>query len=186
MYQKTGRGELKEGNQAKGSHSSCEDKQPSALLCLKCINGSFLKADQTMRSIYNLYALLHQLHGFLTNHWGTKHLPTQLLVFVRLLGLQFLKQTTPCEQQQQHQSGVVEELVMERIGRRSVNGIQNYKRTFNEQHEALSDILNSKRPCRNPKATKTTCTCSSSGTDAVGPHSTTANASPATAQCRTE
>ena len=72
-------------------------------------------------------------------------------------------------------SGIDEQLVIERTGHRSVEGIRSYKRTSSEQQENASDILN-KRPChdivpyhpsavsqpgtRHPKAhsmTSTTC-----------------------------
>ena len=45
-----------------------------------------------------------------------------------------------------YQHGVDEQLVMERTGHRSLEGVRNYKRTSNEQREALSDILNNKVP----------------------------------------
>ena len=40
--------------------------------------------------------------------------------------------------------GVDEQLVMERTGHRSLEGVRSYKRTSDLQHEALSDILNCK------------------------------------------
>jgi len=48
-----------------------------------------------------------------------------------------------------YQAGVDEQLVMERTGHRSLEGVRSYKRTSDTQREALSDILNcrSKR-CR--------------------------------------
>ena len=46
-----------------------------------------------------------------------------------------------------YQSGVDEQLVMERTGHRSIEGVRSYKRTSDSQREALSDILNGpKRP----------------------------------------
>ncbi len=41
-----------------------------------------------------------------------------------------------------YQSGVDEQLVMERTGHRSLEGVRSYKRTSDAQREALSDILN--------------------------------------------
>ena len=41
-----------------------------------------------------------------------------------------------------YQSGVDEQLVMERTGHRSLDGVRSYKRTSSKQLEALSDILN--------------------------------------------
>ena len=41
-----------------------------------------------------------------------------------------------------YQSGVDEQLVMERTGHRSLTGVHSYKRTSDEQREALSDIMN--------------------------------------------
>ena len=55
-----------------------------------------------------------------------------------------------------YQSGIDEQLVMERTGHRSLEGVRNYKRTSDQQREALSDILNSKRVCSD----NTTVTCS--------------------------
>ena len=43
-----------------------------------------------------------------------------------------------------YQSGVDEQLVMERTGHRSLEGVRSYKRSSDEQREALSDILNCK------------------------------------------
>lgn len=45
-----------------------------------------------------------------------------------------------------YQYGVDEQLVMERTGHRSLEGVRSYKRTSDEQREALSDILNRKVP----------------------------------------
>ncbi len=45
-----------------------------------------------------------------------------------------------------YQSGVDEQLVMERTGHRSLEGVRNYKRTSSQQKEALSDILYNKIP----------------------------------------
>ena len=41
-----------------------------------------------------------------------------------------------------YQSGVEEQQIMERTGHRSLEGVRSYKRTSDEQREALSDILN--------------------------------------------
>ena len=46
-----------------------------------------------------------------------------------------------------YRSGIDEQLVVERIGQHSLEGICSYKRTSNSKREAVSDILNSKRPC---------------------------------------
>ena len=43
-----------------------------------------------------------------------------------------------------YQAGVEEQLIMERTGHRSIEGVRNYKRTCNGQREATSDVLNSK------------------------------------------
>ena len=51
-----------------------------------------------------------------------------------------------------YQSGVDEQLVMERTGHRSIDGVRNYKRTSAEQREPLSDILNNK--AKVPKISK--------------------------------
>ena len=45
-------------------------------------------------------------------------------------------------------SGIDEQLVMERTGHRSTEGVRSYKRTSSEQQEAVSDIRSgNKRPC---------------------------------------
>jgi integrase len=44
-----------------------------------------------------------------------------------------------------YQAGVDEQLVMERTGHRSLEGVRSYKRTCDEQRIALSDILNGKK-----------------------------------------
>ena len=41
-----------------------------------------------------------------------------------------------------YSSGIDEQLVMERTGHRSIEGICSYKRTSSDQQEAVSDILN--------------------------------------------
>ncbi len=48
-----------------------------------------------------------------------------------------------------YSSGIDEQLVMERTGHRSTEGIRSYKRTSTEQQVAVSDILNNatKKPC---------------------------------------
>ena len=45
-----------------------------------------------------------------------------------------------------YHSGVDEQLVMERTGHRSLQGVHSYKRTSDTQRESLSDILNPKQP----------------------------------------
>ena len=45
-----------------------------------------------------------------------------------------------------YQSGVDEQLIMEKTGHRSLEGVCSYKRTSTEQREALSDIMNRKVP----------------------------------------
>ena len=52
-----------------------------------------------------------------------------------------------------YQAGVHEQLVMERTGHRSLEGVRLYKRTSDEQREALSDILNKKEPRLDTKPT---------------------------------
>ena len=47
-----------------------------------------------------------------------------------------------------YRAGVDEQLVMERTGHRSVEGVQSYKRTSDTQREALSDILNIRKVAR--------------------------------------
>lgn len=50
-----------------------------------------------------------------------------------------------------YSSGVDEQLVMERTGHRSLEGVRSYKRTSAEQREAVSDILsNAKKQCTEP------------------------------------
>ena len=57
-----------------------------------------------------------------------------------------------------YQSGVDEQLVMERTGHRSLDGVCSYKRTSDQQREALSDILNmpKKREAEEPNTTAPT------------------------------
>ena len=47
------------------------------------------------------------------------------------------------------QAGVDEQLIMEKTGHHSLEGIRSYKRTSSEQQEAVSDILalKKKKPC---------------------------------------
>ena len=45
-----------------------------------------------------------------------------------------------------YQSGVEEQQVMERTGHRSLDGVRSYKRTSDNQRQALSDILNRQPP----------------------------------------
>ena len=45
-----------------------------------------------------------------------------------------------------YQAGVDEQLVMERTGHRSLEGVRSYKRTSEQQREVLSDVLNSRNP----------------------------------------
>ena len=68
-----------------------------------------------------------------------------------------------------YQSGVDEQLVMEHTGHRSLDSVRHYKRTSDEQCEALSDILNSKRPCRSTNTSATTCTTQCQSTSFATP-----------------
>ena len=45
-----------------------------------------------------------------------------------------------------YQAGVDEQLIMERTGHRSIDGVRSYKRTSNDQREVLSDIVNLTAP----------------------------------------
>ena len=51
-----------------------------------------------------------------------------------------------------YQSGVEEQMVMERTGHRSVDGVRSYKRTSDEQRMTLSDIL-TRKPATNTHST---------------------------------
>ena len=53
-------------------------------------------------------------------------------------------------------NGVDEQLVMQRTGHRSVEGIGSYKRTSREQQENVSDLLNGKKPCMEVARTDST------------------------------
>ena len=55
-----------------------------------------------------------------------------------------------------YQSGVDEQLVMERTGHRSLEGVRSYKRTSDTQCQALSDILNCSKKTRTDSS-KETC-----------------------------
>ena len=44
-----------------------------------------------------------------------------------------------------YQAGIDEQLIMEKTGHHSLEGVRSYKRTNNEQHENLSDILSLKK-----------------------------------------
>ena len=46
------------------------------------------------------------------------------------------------------QKGIDEQLIMERMGHRSVDGVRAYKRTCSEQHEQLSNVLQGISPKR--------------------------------------
>ena len=54
-------------------------------------------------------------------------------------------------------SGIDEQLVMERTGHRSLEGIRSYKRTSDEQREAVSDILSNKKPCTEIALSENAC-----------------------------
>ncbi len=60
-----------------------------------------------------------------------------------------------------YQSGVDEQLVMERTGHRSLEGVRNYKRTSSQQKEALSDILSDNKIPRLCNSNNDTSTSSS-------------------------
>ena len=51
-----------------------------------------------------------------------------------------------------YHSGVDEQLVMERTGHRSLEGVRSYKRTSDQQRETLSDILNCPKRSRTESA----------------------------------
>ena len=58
-----------------------------------------------------------------------------------------------------YQAGVDEQLVMERTGHRSLEGVRSYKRTSDTQREALSDIINlQKTVTPPPPSTDSQCT----------------------------
>ena len=46
-----------------------------------------------------------------------------------------------------YQSGVGEQLVIERTGHQSIERVRSYKRTSDQQREALSNLLNLECPC---------------------------------------
>ena len=86
-----------------------------------------------------------QVAGILQYHLDTtpslKHSPDS----AQLLELKVSKQTILYEPRL-YQSGVDEQLVMERTGHRSLEGVRSYKRTSTQQLGAISDILNRKEP----------------------------------------
>lgn len=68
-----------------------------------------------------------------------------------------------------YSSGIDEQLVMERTGHRSLEGVRSYKRTSAEQQETVSDILsNAKKQCTQlavPALTETSNTTTTVSTD---------------------
>ena len=57
-----------------------------------------------------------------------------------------------------YQSGVDEQLVMERTGHRSLENVRSYKRTSDTQCQALSDILNCSKKTRTDSSSNEICT----------------------------
>ena len=57
-----------------------------------------------------------------------------------------------------YQSGVDEQLVMERTGHRSLEDVRSYKRTSDTQCQALSDILNCSKKTRTDSSSNEICT----------------------------
>lgn len=49
------------------------------------------------------------------------------------------------------QKGIDEQLIMERTGHRSIDGVRTYKRTCSEQDEKLSNVLHGNSPSKKPK-----------------------------------
>ena len=56
-----------------------------------------------------------------------------------------------------YRSGIDEQLVMERTGHRSLDGVRNYKRTSDQQRQVLSDVLNMDPRINVPCAVATPC-----------------------------
>lgn len=83
-----------------------------------------------------------KIHGFRTNH------SLRAITTTRL-----------------YQAGIDEQLIMERTGHRSIDGVRSYKQTSDEQREALSDIINCTHDRKQPRLTS----CSQSQQLSVAP-----------------
>ena len=59
-----------------------------------------------------------------------------------------------------YRSGIDEQLVMERTGHRSLEGVRNYKRTSDQHGQVLSDMLNMDPRINVPGTIATPCSCS--------------------------
>ena len=70
----------------------------------------------------------------------------RMCVFVLVLGSRDTKQTTHSVQPQQQGCFRQELMNSERTGHRSLDGVRSYKRTSQEQRQALSDIVNLTTP----------------------------------------
>ena len=94
-----------------------------------------------MLFIYNHVELQHQPVGIL-GHTTLAKTVTRLCKLAGIEGYKANHSLRATTTSRLYQSGVDEQLVMERTGHRSLEGVRSYKRTSDVQREALSDILN--------------------------------------------
>ena len=118
----------------------------SAILwgCWSATLPSCQQTRQQMPFTCSLHAIQHQHVGSLLHHWDTS-LGRTISCICKEADIggyktnHFLRATAATRL---YQSGVDEQLVMERTGHRSLEGVCSYKRTSDTQCQALSNMLN--------------------------------------------
>ena len=124
---------------------------PSDASCvfLSYICRSALKSDHMMPFIYNPSRLQLMVVAFRSDHLATTALErTRLCKSAGILGFKTNHSLRATTATRLHQSGIDEQLIMERTGHQSTEGVRSYKRTSQQQSEDISDILHcSRRAC---------------------------------------
>ena len=108
------------------------------------------------RSIFNLFGLLQRRVWYSNRPLGHNTLPNTVARLCSSAGIQGHKTNHSLRAtatSRLYQSGVEEQQVMERTGHRTVEGVRSYKRTSEQQQQALSDILN--QPCSSATSSST-------------------------------
>ena len=110
-----------------------------------CSSGTFPSCHQTVQQMpftCSFHAIQHQHVGSLLGQYSLGRTISRICKEAGIGGYKTNHSLRATAATRLYQSGVDEQLVMERTGHRSLEGVRSYKRTSDTQCQALSDILN--------------------------------------------
>ncbi len=143
-------------NEAKGGSTVCKSSRPNQML--RTLQEPLPYRPMQERILLAAFEEAHFAVLYSPDPYGHNRLSQTVSRLCKQAGIQGYKTNHSLRVStatRLYASGTDEQLIMERTGHRSIDGVRTYKRTAPEQQIALSDVLNgSKRPCTDHSQTQ--------------------------------